>query len=241
MSELSRRRALHALAAASATALTGCAGESGTETERPPVRREPITDVTATFVRRSDQRALYRRVEDENETSEANEMSEGAGTERENPRVAPEFVLLRDETDREKIAFRDGPAVAELESFLAETDPAEHTVYLAQSPVSQCHTVHLAGMYRREDGVTASFCQQLRPADVSCSTDERDVFGAAVRIPAVAADYTSVGARWGTNCPPNLLARNDEDSRESSTATTTRSDATTTHSDHSTAGGDGDV
>ena len=177
----SRRRALQAATAVGTFSLAGCSGESSRSREVPRTRGDPVpaSDLDVTFVR--DAEPLFAVGED------------GTGDGR-----AIEY--LTDETDREELTFHSSEPADSLREFVDGTDLGSRSVYLLQRPVDECYETHLVGVYRETDGVDAEFCQTLRPADVDCSAESREVVGVGVRLPFSGDSFGGYGAGWSGDC-----------------------------------------
>jgi len=177
MPELSRRRALRAVATAGAVTLAGCSGGSSVTREDPSDRGDPVppTDLEVLFVRDPGGEPLF----DIESGSDGGATPDDGGIE--GRRTRSEY--LRDAESRDRITFRSTQAAEELRTFVDGTDFDSGSLYLLERPVSACYEARLVGVYREEDGVTVDLCQSLRPTDIVCSAGGIDTVGLGVRLP----------------------------------------------------------
>lgn len=201
MPDWSRRRALQAVATTGTFAIAGCSGESSRSREVPPDRGDPIpaSELDVRFVRDTDGEPLFD-VDDGFEETRDGESPDGSDVGR--PDRARSVEHLTDAEDRERVTFRSTPPAADLRSFVEGTDLDSASVYLLQRPVGECYETRLVGAYREDEGVDADFCRALRPADVECSTDDRDTVGVGIRLPFSDDSFTGLGVSWSSDCGP---------------------------------------
>lgn len=115
-------------------------------------------------------------------------------------------AFLSSTEDVEELAFAgDSDAAGELASFVRETDYESASVLLNSRGVRECYELQLRGVWREEDGVQASFCERLRPADAACDADSEVAVGVAIRLPFAGDDFSGHGSRWSSTCesPPS--------------------------------------
>lgn len=175
MPEWSRRRTLSALSSGLAVALAGC--ETGEKPAPPPDaaddgERRLLEDYESKHVRNADAAVLYTR----RETLPS-------------PDAAGQTALRSSDhlTSRaafEELTFGSVPEARQLRSFVDATDFETQSVYLFATTADACHEIRIQSMTRDPDGdPQGNFCEARRPADVTCSTDDTDSVGIAVRIP----------------------------------------------------------
>ena len=195
MPDWSRRRALQAVATAGALALAGCSGESGSSSEVPHERGDPVppVDYEVRFVRDRDGRSLFRVGDDEGDRGDSGEDDEPA-------EIRSHTEYLTDERDREELTFRSTEPASDLRAFVEGVDLDSRSVFLLQRPIGECYEARLVGVYRETDGVDVDFCRALRPADVECSADDRDVLGVGVRLPFSGESFSGYGTGWSGGC-----------------------------------------
>lgn len=190
MPELSRRDALRSVAATGALVLAGCAGEASHPASVPSVG-EPVADPAVRFARDVDGEALF---------SVGDDPVESPSDRRPRP-AAVEF--LADGRDREEVTFHETDAGAALRAFVDATDFASEAVYLLEQPIGECWTLALVSVVREsEGGISADFCQQLRPADVACSAGTDDTVGVAIRLPFDGDRTSGLGTGMSSRCGP---------------------------------------
>lgn len=114
--------------------------------------------------------------------------------------IGRDVEYLSDEEERERVIFRSTTPATDLRTFVEASDLESGSVFLLQRPLGECHEARLVGVYRETDGVDAEFCQALRPADVECSTDDRDTVGVAVRLPFPGDSLGGLGWGWHGDC-----------------------------------------
>jgi len=187
MPDWSRRRALQAVGTVTAVALAGCTG--GGDTADPPTRRhgDPVTDYDLLQVRDPDATQLFWRGD--------RETADG--------RVGGGYEYVDSESTLDGLSFAsDSDAAADLSAFAFATDFDERSVLLLARQVAECYEAEFRGVWRDDDGLETAFCQQLRPADESCSREGEDAFGVALRVPFADAEFTSFGSHWSGDCGP---------------------------------------
>lgn len=192
MPEWSRRRALHAVATASAVTLAGCGATTSGSSSIAHDGDAPVTEFEARLLRNTDGEPLV--VSGERATGDRSGDDAAAA------RNAGVMEHLTDEEDLGDLEFRDVAGGAELESFVTATDLDARSVYLLQRPIGECYAPRLVGVYRERDGVDAQFCRELRPAGVACDADAHDVFAVAIRLPFAGDDFNSVGSGSSSDC-----------------------------------------
>jgi len=187
MPDWSRRRALQAVGTVTAVALAGCT--QGGESADPPTRRhgDPVTDYDLLQVRDADATQLFWRGDPE--------TADG--------RVGAGYEYVDSASTLEDLTFAsDSDAAGDLFAFASATDFDERSVLLVARPVAACYEAEFRGVWRDDDGLETAFCQQLRPADESCSREGEDAFGLALRVPFADAEFTSFGSQWSGDCGP---------------------------------------
>jgi hypothetical protein len=188
MSPLSRRRLLRAAASVALAGVAGCGGDRPAPTATPAVDR-PTVDYDAVTVRDPDGDSFVRYEDRQGES--------------ESDRYTDALVSTADDADR--VTFtRDVAGVAEARTFLAETAFGREVVYVSEQPVGECRTLQVDAVSTEGDSFDLDFCAPLRPADVACSVDRRDVVAAFVRFPFGADSPSSYTVGHGGSCrePP---------------------------------------
>lgn len=185
MPGLSRREALRTLGSVGSLLLAGCAGEAS-RSESVPHPGEPVANPEVRFARDPDGEPIFEP---------ADESGEDTPDRQRRPAVV-EFLAAP--VDREQVVFRETEAGASLRSFVDDTDFESEAVYLLEQAIGECYTLALERLVRDDDGgVSADFCQRLRPADVGCSADANDTVGVAVRLAFEGDDVGSLGTGIG--------------------------------------------
>jgi hypothetical protein len=184
MADWSRRRALSAIACGLTVGLAGCNDAADEETPTDPLHR-PVEDYETRHVRSDDTAALWTTGESPSDRE-----------------VRRRYTYLSGDDPLSDVQFNtDAEAGATLESFVTATDFERESVYLYAGTVSECHEVHIANVYRQEDGVHAYVCRTVRPADVDCSTGTDHAVAIAIRLPfALKGPGFSQGLGMRTNC-----------------------------------------
>jgi hypothetical protein len=188
MPDRSRRRLLQTVAVAGTLAVAGCSGATTRSNDLPPVPRERTADVQVTTARNTDGDPLF--------------VTGDGGTDRDDggrsARVR-EVHHLTDESDLERLRFRDG--AADLRAFVTATDLESKSVYLVQRPIGECYAPRLVAVFREGTGVDAEFGRELRPAGFDCAVDTCDMVAVAIRLPFAGDGFDSTGfSPWGSDC-----------------------------------------
>lgn len=191
MPDWSRRRALHAVAAAGTLLTAGCGARPSGPPDDPPDLRERVTDIETLLARNSKGTPLVRP---RTETPEETPPSE------ERVRMASLTKHLTSADELAELQFRTDAGAADVRSFLTATDYESRSVYLIQRPIEECYQPRLVGVYREQDGVEADFCQDLRPADSDCEVGTEDVIAVAIRLPFPGDEFTGLGLGWSGDC-----------------------------------------
>jgi hypothetical protein len=195
MPDWSRRRALQATASAAALALAGCSGETSRSGSSGPANGELVTDYEVQKVRSADGAVLFREADVETASEAADERTA------ERRRRVQQYEHVTDRRDLEDLAFAtDVSEAATLEEFTTATDLESESVFLLQRGVSACSTLELVGVRREPDSVHVDTCSDLRPADVECEADDRDVVAFAIRLPFPGDEFNGMGAGWSSSC-----------------------------------------
>ncbi|QLH84653.1 hypothetical protein [Halosimplex pelagicum] len=199
MPDLTRRRALLAIASGTA-ALAGCAGDDGDPTVGRPHANRAVEEYEARAVRAADETALFTQ-DDELPTDPDGERGRYARGGR--------HVVVSEETLAE-LTFGDGPEAEQLRSFATATDFDAASLYLLAMPVEACYEIRLQSVTVEWDELGAGdlhphadFCRAYRPADVDCRTDETHLVGFAIRLPVAAKDSSGSGRGMSSRCGPN--------------------------------------
>jgi hypothetical protein len=196
MPDWSRRHALRTVAGTVALALAGCSSVTTGSDDDPPVLRERITDVEVSTARRTDGDPLF--------------VAGGGEPDRDDDARSPrvrEIHHLTDESDLERLRFRDG--AADLQGFVTGTDLESKSVYLVQRPIGECYVPRLRAVFREGEGVDADFGRDLRPAGFACDVDACDMVAVAIRLPFADDGFNSVGfSPWGSDCEHRSTASN---------------------------------
>lgn len=188
MPDRSRRDALQAVAATTTGILAGCSSDGGGDRDQRLSRR--VTDYTRLSVRTDAATLLIDRGETDG--------ADGA-------------IYLTRADQRDRLRFGDGDPARRLEQFVRGTDLSERSVYLYERELSACHRLRLVRVTRAENGIHASFCRELRPADVRCDADATVRAAVALRLPFPGDGIDSVGGGFGSECdrPPAATATGD--------------------------------
>lgn len=199
MPDLTRRRALLAVASGAAT-LAGCAGEDDSPTIERRRSERRLEDYEVRAVRTTTETVLF---------SQEETVPTGSGDERSESARAGRHVVVSNETLAE-LTFGDRPEAEQLQSFATATDFDSSSLYLLAMPVEACYELRLQYVTVERDEIEADdlhphadFCRASRPADVECSTEETHTVGFAIRLPVAAADSTGSGRGMSSRCGPN--------------------------------------
>ncbi|AUV81154.1 hypothetical protein C2R22_05350 [Salinigranum rubrum] len=185
----SRRRLLRATVGVAAVGVAGC-NESvtggGPETPSPTETVQPTLDYDAVIVRNPAAEPFvgYDPADSlEDETDEPLQRT----------------LVTADEADR--VSFRTEVAgVEEARALLRETDFERSVVHVSEHRVGACRTLEVDYVTVDGDSFDLDFCSPLRPADVACSLDDRDVVAAFVRFPMATDDIGSYTLGRGGSC-----------------------------------------
>lgn len=190
MPHWSRRRLLHSVAAGGALSLAGCTGADSGPSDEPRVWLSPLEDVQAVKARSTDGTPLFESREAMDENEDTNDRAPGINR----------GYLLTNDADVDELRFTGVDGAAELQAFVRETDFVTESVFLLQGTISECYVRRVVSVYREDDGVDVDLCEDLRPADVECAADARDVVAIAIRLPLPADDFNSRGVGYGGDC-----------------------------------------
>lgn len=193
MPELTRRQALSAVGTAVA-GLAGCAGDRTDPKIDHSDHQTWIDDYRYEHVRNEDGAVLFARGEDlPTVTAETNRYVRGG-----------RIVVVTAE-ELKAVTFNDVPEAEQLQSFATATDFTTESLYLIAHPVDACHEIRLQSVSVEQEGQGdihpgAQFCQALRPADVTCSTETVHTVGFAIRMPVSAEQSTGSGSGMSSRC-----------------------------------------
>jgi hypothetical protein len=155
----------------------------------------PTVDYESLTVRASSERPFVSyRIETEESDDDPNPDDESYTKE-----------LLTTAADAERVTFgRSADDVDDARAFLADTDFERDVVFLHEQPVSNCRELAVNYVSTTADSFDVEFCTPLRPADVDCSVDRRDVVAALVRFPLRTDTVSSYSVGGGRDCrrPP---------------------------------------
>lgn len=185
----SRRRLLHVVAAL----LPVFAGCNGQRRESPPTATPgvpPTVDYDALVIR--------------NPAGESFVSYGGADADADG---GDAFVdeLLTTAADAGRVSFSPGvDGVDEARAFLDATDFERDAVFVMEQPVAECRALDVNYVTTTADSFDIEFCTPLRPADVDCRADRRDVAAAVVRFRLSTDSVTSYSVGGGRSCrrPP---------------------------------------
>ncbi|WP_225336163.1 hypothetical protein [Halomicrobium urmianum] len=209
----SRRRTLHAAASALTLTLAGCNGEQRASTRDAPPEGEPVTGYDVEKVRNTDGEILIRRTD---VTDEA----------RRRAHQARQYLHVTDEKTLEDVAFTSDIAESTaLREFTTGTDLETESVFLLQRDVAECRDLVLQGVRRESDSVHVDTCSDVRPADVECSKERRDVVAFAIRLPFPGDDFNGYGASSGSSCRTRPTPFDPEAYNDSATDDGSRGDS----------------
>jgi hypothetical protein len=181
MVPLHRRSFLRAAVGGASATLTGCSTRSSPPTATPT--RRPGVEYDALFVRNPTGEPFVTYTDDDGETESD-----------------PVSTVLYTADDADRVSFRRGvDGVDDARRFLADTDFSDRAVLLREHPVGECRALLVDSVVTSEDSFDVDFCRRLRPADVECSTDRRDVVLSLVRVP-YAGEPTSYTVGSGGSC-----------------------------------------
>ncbi|WP_380675949.1 hypothetical protein [Salinigranum sp. GCM10025319] len=181
----SRRRLLQAAAGLSVAGLAGCNERvtGGSETPSATETVQPTLDYDAAIVRNPDPESFVRY------DSEGPDRDE----------YLQETLTTTADADRVSFATEiDG--VDDARRLLRETDFERNVVHVSERPVGECRALEVDYVTVDGDSFDLDFCSPLRPADVACSLDERDVVAAFVRFPMETDDLASYTVGHGGSC-----------------------------------------
>jgi hypothetical protein len=203
MVPLSRRQLLQAVTTAGVVTVAGCNGRGGRQSPTPspdPDRRSTV-DYDALSVRNpaGEPFVRYGDPDDRRTTDDGDRRADHA----DEPSYVGEPIATAADADR--IAFTaDVDGVDDARRFLDETDFERDVVYVHERPVSECRALAVSDVTTDADSFDLEFCFPLRPADVACEVDRRDVVVVLVRF-RLATDRLSgysVGGGGGCKRPP---------------------------------------
>ncbi len=185
----SRRRLLHAAASVAAVGLAGCSDsvtDGGPGTPSPTETGQPTLDYDAVMVRNPVDEPFVRYDSENSLEDEADEPLQRT-------------LVTADEADR--ISFTTAVAgVEEARALLRETDFERSVVHVSEHRVGACRALEVDYVTTDTDTFDLDFCSPLRPADVACSLDDRDVVAAFVRFPMATDDVGSYTLGRGGSC-----------------------------------------
>ncbi|WP_152040648.1 hypothetical protein [Salinigranum salinum] len=203
MVPLSRRQLLRAVTTAGAVTVAGCNGRGGRQSPTPSPEPDgrPTADYDALSVRNPTGESFVRYGDSGAERPTDDEPRSN------DPPSEPSYVgeLLATAADAERIAFTaDVDGVDDARRFLDETDFERDVVYVHERPVSECRALAVSYVTTDADSFDLEFCSPLRPADVACEVDRRDVVVALVRFPLATDGISShsIGGGGGCERPP---------------------------------------
>lgn len=161
-----RRRLLRSAAAlAGAGTVAGCGGSESASSsvgnapnEDPP--DDAVTDPPA-VVLRAPQGATVLREANDTDTAATDEVREWS------------HDLVADADTAASVSIADVDGAAEARRFLDETDFETETVYVERHVVGECYEQRLCWIRWTAERVETSYARVLRPAEVSCSADDR--------------------------------------------------------------------
>jgi hypothetical protein len=110
------------------------------------------------------------------------------------PDESDEFLqrTLATPGDADRVSFTgDVTGVDEARAFLAATDFDRSVVHVSEQRIPECRALEVDYVTADGNSFDLDFCSPLRPADVACRLDERDVVAAFVRFP-MATDTVSL-------------------------------------------------
>jgi hypothetical protein len=203
MVPLSRRQLLRAVTTAGAVAVAGCNGRGGRQSPTPSPEPDgrPTADYDALSVRNpaGEPFVEYGDPDERRTTDDGDRRADDADE--------PSYVgeLLATAADADRIAFTaDVDGVDDARRFLDETDFERDVVYVHERPVSECRALAVSYVTTDDDSFDMEFCSPLRPADVACETDRRDVVVALVRFRLATDSLSSYSVGGGGGCerPP---------------------------------------
>lgn len=164
---LHRRRLLRSLSGVAAAGVTAVAGCSSRPSSSTPTRTErPSVPYDSLFVRNPGGEPFVEFTDDDGETE-----SDGV------------TARLSSTDDADRVAFGgDVDGVDDARAFLDATEFETETVLLVEQVVGECHELLVDYVTTSDDSFDVDFCRRLRPADVDCSTEARDVVLGLVRF-----------------------------------------------------------
>ena len=182
----SRRRLLRAAAGLVATGLAGCNERvtgGGPETPSATETVQPTLDYDAVIVR--------------NPAAESFVRYDADGPDRDD--YLQETLTTAAEADRVSFAT-EVPGVDDARRLLRETDFERSVVHVSEHRVGACRALEVDYVTTDGDSFDLDFCSPLRPADVACDLDDRDVAAAFVRFPMETDDIGSYTLGRGGSC-----------------------------------------
>jgi hypothetical protein len=184
-----RRRLLHTVVSVAAVGVAGCsepATDGGPGTPSPTETVQPTLDYDAVTVRNP---AAEPFVSYASENAPEDERGE----------PLQRTLVTTDEADR--ISFTTAVAgVEKARRLLRETDFERSVVHVSEHRVGACRALEVDYVTTDGDSFDLDFCSPLRPADVDCSLDDRDVVAAFVRFPMATDDVGSYTIGRGGSC-----------------------------------------
>lgn len=93
-----------------------------------------------------------------------------------------EHALVATDEERSAVALDVGDD-ASVASFVAETDLSQSSIALFQKRHPACQRLDVFGLGKRPDELRVHLCQEPRPADQECQTEDRQSTLLAVRLP----------------------------------------------------------
>lgn len=153
-----RRTALHLAASGLTVGLAGCSGER-TSSNAP--QGELVTNYDRTTARTDGEQWLFWWTGTESRSEES--------------------LLVRTDDDRTNVDIAsEAPS---LRSFVDKTDLSTSSLCLFQRSLDACRRFDVYKVSRRPAEVRVHLCQEPRPANVSCRTDDQRTMAIALRLP----------------------------------------------------------
>lgn len=187
MPSTTRRAVLRAAAGLSgALTLAGCDTRRDRGPPLTPTRREgrlpdgAVTDPATVTLRNP---AFAPVVTQETDSADETDPDGDGATE------ARRSLVVGDAETAASLVFADGvDGVDRARELLAGTDFETESVYVEQRVVRECYETELCWVLVTQSSIQTEYATRLRPAEVACDADGRDVVADLIRLPAAVTD-----------------------------------------------------
>lgn len=179
---LTRRTALQVAASGFTAGFAGCSGE-GSSSDEP--QGELVTDYERVTASVDGERWLFQWTGEEARS-------------REN-------LLVRTADDRANVEIVSEART--VRTFVDDTDLSQSSLVLFQRSLNTCRRLDAYKVNKRPEEVRIFLCQELRPADVDCQTDEKLTAAVAVRLPFDGDSVSGLTASISSECEDHFGPR----------------------------------